>query len=148
MKKYKIACLAMLLAGCSGLIKPEAGSEMLVAIDAEPIGCLFLYKLEAETSVYDQRDAEQYLRNRIIDQQRRGNVYWIVSQRTRPNEGAVFGPERSFVMTANVYDCPNARNVFTKKNSDVVESYYEDPNTRGVFGGLVKNPVFINFFGG
>ena len=137
MKKYLLPlCLVPLLAGCSGLIKPEHGSEGLVSIDAEPIGCLFLYKIEAETAVYDQRDAEQYLRNRIVDQSRRGNVYWIVSQRTRPNEGVVFGPERSFVMTANVYNCPNAFNVFTKKNSDVVENFYQDDNARGIFGGV------------
>jgi len=138
MKKHLLLLIGcgLLASGCSGLVKPEHGSEALVAIDAEPIGCLFLYKLEAETAVYDQRDAEQYLRNRIIDQSRRGNVYWIVSERTRPNEGAVFGPEKSFVMTANVYDCPNAMNVFTKKNSDVIENYYEDTNARKVFGGI------------
>ena len=126
--------LAPLLAGCSGVVKPEYGSESLVRLEGEPIGCQFLYKVESEVSVYDHEDAERYLRNRIIDQQRRANAYWVVSQRTRPNEWVVFGPERAFIMTANVYDCPNARNVAIKKNSGVNETYYQ-PADYGVYGG-------------
>lgn len=101
------------LASCGGMIKNENGSEYLTQLNAEPIGCTFLYKLESEVSVYDADDARRYLENRIADQARPGNAYWITSQRTRPNEWVIFGPERSFVLTANVYDCPHPRSTRT-----------------------------------
>jgi len=108
MKKLFAFTAIMLLAACGGMIKNENGSEYIKQLDAEPIGCTFLYKLESEVSVYDADDARRYLENRIADQARPGNAYWIVSQRTKPNEWVIFGPERSFVLVANVYDCPNS----------------------------------------
>ena len=106
MKKIFALCAVVVLAACSGMIKNENGSEHITQLDAEPIGCTFLYKLESEVSVYSADDARRYLENRIADQARPGNAYWIVSQRTRPNEWVLFGPERAFVLAANVYDCP------------------------------------------
>lgn len=104
------------LTACSGLIENENGSEYLTQLEAEPIGCTFLYKIESEVSVYDADDARRYLENRIADQARPGNAYWITSQRTRPNEWVIFGPERAFILTANVYDCPHPRSVRTAKD--------------------------------
>ena len=106
MKKIFLSFLFLGLCACSGLVKNENGSQYLVQLDAEPIGCTYLYKLESEVSVYDADDARRYLENRIVDQARPGNAYWIVSQRTKPNEWVIFGPERAFVLVANVYDCP------------------------------------------
>lgn len=131
MKKYIGMVLgAILLAGCGGYIKNENGSEYIKQLDGEPIGCTFLYKLESEVSVYDQEDARRYLENRIADQARPGNAYWVVSSRTRPNQWVVFGPERAFVLTANVYDCPNIRTVRTAR-SDQAMPEYEDKPCRG-----------------
>ena len=116
MKKYlrfMPYCMCLALAACGGYIKNQNGSEYLVELDGEPIGCTFLYKLEAEVSVYDADDARRYLENRIADQARPGNAYLITSQRTRPNEWVVFGPERAFILAANVYDCPNPRRIQT-----------------------------------
>lgn len=107
MKKILALCAFIALAACGGMIKNENGSEFIKQLDAEPIGCTFLYKLESEVSVYDADDARRYMENRIADQARPGNAYWIVSQRTKPNEWVIFGPERSFVLVANVYDCPH-----------------------------------------
>lgn len=115
MKKLLAIFGIMALVGCGGMIQNENGSEYIKQLDAEPVGCTFLYKLEAEASVYDADDARRYMENRIADQARPGNAYWIVSQRTRPNEWVMFGPERTFVLTANVYDCPNVRNVRTAR---------------------------------
>lgn len=116
MKKL-IAFLGLVaLAACGGYIKNENGSEFLTQLDAEPIGCTFLYKLESEVSVYDADDARRFLENRIADQARPGNAYWITSQRTRPNEWVIFGPERTFILAANVYDCPHPRSVRTAKD--------------------------------
>ena len=114
MKKIFVLCLVMLgIVGCGGMIKNENGSQYLVQLEAEPIGCTFLYKLESEVSVYDVDDARRYLENRIVDQARSGNAYWITSQRTKPNEWVIFGPERAFVLVANVYDCPHPNNIRT-----------------------------------
>ena len=124
MKKYLLMALfAGILSGCGGYIQNENGSENIKQLDAEPIGCTFLYKLESEVSVYDQADARRYLENRIADQARPGNAYWIVSQRTRPNEWVIFGPERAFVLTANVYDCPNLESVKTARSGDPMPEY-------------------------
>lgn len=114
-KLYALFALGVLSA-CGGMIQNEHGSEYLTQLEAEPIGCTFLYKLESEVSVYDAEDARRYLENRIADQARPGNAYWIVAQRTRPNKWVLFGPERAFVLTANVYDCPHPRAVRTAKD--------------------------------
>ena len=117
MKKIFALCAVLFsVVACGGMIKNENGSQYLVQLDAEPIGCTFLYKLESEVSVYDADDARRYLENRIVDQARTGNAYWITSQRTKPNEWVIFGPERAFVLVANVYDCPHPNNVRTAKD--------------------------------
>ncbi len=112
MKKIFGLIAVVLLAGaCSNLIKNENGSEYLVQLQGEPVGCTYLYKLESEVSVYDSDDARRFLENKIADQARPGNAYWITSQRTKPNQWVVFGPERAFVLAANVYECANPRDV-------------------------------------
>ena len=120
MKKFfALFAVLMSVVACGGMIKNENGSQYLVQLDAEPIGCTYLYKLESEVSVYDVDDARRYLENRIVDQARPGNAYWITSQRTKPNEWVIFGPERSFVLVANVYDCPNPRHIKTARDGGV-----------------------------
>lgn len=120
MKKF-FAIFAVLLsvAACGNMVKNENGSQYLVQLDAEPVGCTFLYKLESEVSVYAAEDARRYLENRIVDQARPGNAYWITSQRTKPNEWVIFGPERAFVLVANVYDCPHPNSVRTARDGGV-----------------------------
>lgn len=124
MKKFAAFTALVLLCACGNMIKNENGSEYLTQLDAEPIGCTFLYKLESEVSVYDADDARRYLENRIADQARPGNAYWITSSRTRPNEWVIFGPERSFVLVANVYDCPHPRSVRTARNGGTATVAY------------------------
>ena len=64
MKKILTLFVLFGLTACGGLIKNENGSQYLVKLDAEPIGCTFLYKLETEVSVYDADDARRYMENR------------------------------------------------------------------------------------
>ncbi|MBQ6736675.1 MAG: hypothetical protein IJQ90_04300 [Alphaproteobacteria bacterium] len=143
MKKYLIMILsAIVLWGCGGYIKNENGSEYIKQLDGEPIGCTFLYKLESEVSVYDQDDARRYLENRIADQARPGNAYWIVSQRTRPNEWVIFGPERAFVLAANVYDCPNVRTVRTARSDSAMPEYEIKPCRGVTFNGVNDGRCF------
>lgn len=115
-KLFLFALSAFVVAACGGMVKHENGSQYITQLEAEPIGCTFLYKIESEVSVYDSEDARTYLENRIADQARPGNAYWVTSQRTRPNEWVIFGPERAFVLVANVYDCPHPNNVRTAKD--------------------------------
>lgn len=136
MKKIYILFACIALSACSGMIKNENGSEFIKQLDAEPIGCTFLYKLESEVSVYDADDARRYLENRIADQARPGNAYWIVSQRTRPNEWVIFGPERSFVLVANVYDCPHTSNLRTARDggSATISVPYDNVGCSSMYG--------------
>ena len=115
MKKFFAIFAVLLLSACGGMIKNENGSENIVQLEGEPIGCTFLYKLESEVSVYDAEDA------------RPGNAYWIVAQRTRPNKWVMFGPERAFVLTANVYDCPHPGMVRTARDGGSATISVEQP---------------------
>ena len=136
MKKLFVLFMAVLsLAACGGMIKNENGSQYLVQLDAEPIGCTFLYKLESEVSVYDADDARRYLENRIADQARPGNAYWITSQRTKPNEWVIFGPERAFVLVANVYDCPHPNNVRTARDGGAATVSVPGQTSGCTYGG-------------
>lgn len=121
MKKFFVIFAILLsVAACGNMVKNKNGSQYLVQLDAEPVECTFLYKLESEVSVYAEDDARRYLENRIMDQAHPGNAYWITSQRTKQNEWVMFGPERAFVLVANVYDCPYLSNVRTARDDGAV----------------------------
>ena len=136
MKKLWALFVFGALAACGGLVENRNGSEFITKLDSEPIGCTFLYKLETEVSVYDAEDARRYMENRIADQARPGNAYWIVSQRTRPNEWVVFGPERAFILVANVYDCPHPSNVRTARDGGpaTISVGYDDVGCSSAYG--------------
>ena len=134
MKKIFAGLAVLALAACGGMIKNENGSELLTKLDGEPTGCVYLYKIESEISVYDSDDARRYLENRIADQARGGNAYWITSQRTRPNEWVIFGPERAFILTANVYDCPSQRTIRSSAAQVPVSVQYSVPCTNDIYG--------------
>lgn len=108
MKNVFLLCVIMLsVAACGGLVKNKNGSEFLTRLDKEPIGCTFLYKIQTDVSVYNIEDAHRYMENAIVEKAISGNAYWITSQTTKQNDWVIFGPERSFVLNANVYNCPH-----------------------------------------
>ena len=108
MKNVFLLCGIMLsVAACGGLVKNKNGSEFLTRLDKEPIGCTFLYKIQTDVSVYNIEDAHRYMENAIVEKAISGNAYWITSQATKQNDWVIFGPERSFVLNANVYNCPH-----------------------------------------
>lgn len=108
MKNVFLLCGIMLsVAACGGLVKNKNGSEFLTRLDKEPIGCTFLYKIQTDVSVYNIEDAHRYMENAIVEKAITGNAYWITSQATKQNDWVIFGPERSFVLNANVYNCPH-----------------------------------------
>lgn len=108
MRNLLLLCGIMLsVAACGGLVKNKNGSEFLTRLDAEPIGCAYLYKIQTDVSVYNVEDARRYMENAIVEKTVSGNAYWITSQTTKQNDWVLFGPERSFVLNANVYNCPH-----------------------------------------
>lgn len=109
MKKYfGLVVSVLVLAGCGGYVKSENGSDNLVRLEREPSGCNFLYTINAEASVYELPDAYRYLENRIAEKtDKKANAYFVIKQTTRQNEWVMFGPERSYVFEAKVYNCPN-----------------------------------------
>ena len=108
MKKYLLLCGVILsVSACGGFVKNKNGSEFLTRLDKEPIGCTFMYKIQTDVSVYNIEDAHRYMENAIVEKAISGNAYWITSQTTKQNDWVMFGPERSFVLNANVYNCPH-----------------------------------------
>lgn len=105
MKKILLIGLIAVLAACNHTIKPENNSDKLVLVNTEPKGCVYLYKIDADSSFYSHDDAVQYLRNRIMEQQKTGNVFWLEKDETEQNSWVMFGPEHKYIMSARVYDC-------------------------------------------
>ncbi len=102
----KILCLGLLvLTGCGGYVSSESGSENIVRFNSQPKNCTYLYDMNTTVSVYDEADAYRYLENSIAKQSKPGNAYWVESMEKKQNPGIVFGPEKSFVFKAKVYDC-------------------------------------------
>ena len=106
MKRFLLIACVAILAACSNTVTEQPGAEDIRKLDAESIGCKFLHTLETESAVYSYDDAERYLKNRIVSAEKnKGNAFMITYERTRENPDAVFGPKKSFVLTANVYEC-------------------------------------------
>ena len=120
--KKSILVLPLLAVACSGIVEKHPDTAKITQLKDEPIGCQFLYRLEVDALVYNQDDAIAYLENRIVDQARRGNAYWVVSIRTNPKEWKFFGQERSYVISSNVYRCPP--NAITRSDMEKTSDYY------------------------
>ena len=105
MKKFIIFSVCLLLAACTNTIKPENDSDKLTQLKSEPINCVYLYKINVESAVYSHDDAVQYLKNRIAEQKKTGNAFWVEKDEKQQNSWVMFGPEYKYLMTARVYDC-------------------------------------------
>ena len=108
MKKILLSLMFLTLAGCNNTVKPENSSDNLVLVKQEPKGCVFLYKMNADASFYSHDDAVQYVKNRIMEQPKQGNVFWLEKDEKQQNSWVMFGPEYKYIMTARVYNCPFA----------------------------------------
>lgn len=109
MKKILMFGMVCFVAACTNSVKPENNSDKLVLAKSEPKNCVYLYKMDAEASVYSHDDAIQYLKNRIAAQGKSGNVFWLERDETVQNTWVMFGPEYKYLMTARVYDCATAK---------------------------------------
>ena len=119
----KKLALFLLLAACVEAVEKAPGTENLIPIHDEPVGCRLLYRLEVDALTRDKNDAVQFLENKIAAEQRPGNAYWITSIRTSPREGVVFGREHSYIVAANVYKCPEHIRISTVSNVEQASEY-------------------------
>ncbi len=109
MKKILMIGFVAMLAACTNTVKPEYEKDNLVQLKQEPRNCTYLYKLNADASVYSHDDAIQYLKNRIAEQNKSGNAFWLEKDEKQQNDWVMFGPEHRYVMTARVYDCASLK---------------------------------------
>lgn len=123
MKKYLAFSVLFFVVACTGMVERRPETKYLVQLKDEPVGCQYLYRLEVDALVYTKEDAIQYLENRIVDQARKGNTYWLVSIRTNPREFAFIGQERSYIIVANVYKCPEHAAVVTRSEIEKSAQY-------------------------
>ena len=109
MKKIILSVLLLSVAACTNTVKVDDGADALVQLNNKPNNCVYLYKLDAEASLYSHDDAIRYLKNRIVAQNKSGNAFWLERDETGQNSWVMFGPEHKYLMTARVYDCGNKK---------------------------------------
>lgn len=109
MKKFILLGLVGVLAACNNTVAPEKSEIDLIQVKQEPKSCVYLYKIDADAAFYSHDDALQYLKNRIIAQEKTGNVFWLAKDEKEQNSWVMFGPEYKYNMTAHVYDCKSLK---------------------------------------
>ncbi len=80
-------------------------SGVLSRLETVPNTCFYLYKMDSSVSVYNEKDAFEYVEKSIVENERGGNAYKIEKQETEPIPGAVFGPKNKYIISVKVYDC-------------------------------------------
>ncbi|MBQ6110723.1 MAG: hypothetical protein IJL05_05095 [Alphaproteobacteria bacterium] len=101
MKKYMI-CFCGLLAACA--TSTGAGSG-LTRLTQEPKDCTFLYTMTSDITNYSKEDVYNYLEQKILNQQKVGDSYYIVKESVIDNIGAIFGPKQTYNLKVKVYNC-------------------------------------------
>lgn len=101
MKKTMI-CLCGLLVACAETIGTGTG---LTRLYQEPKDCTYLYAMTSDITNYSKEDVYNYLEQRILNQQKQGDSYYITSESTTDNVGAIFGPKQTYTLKVKVYNC-------------------------------------------
>ena len=101
--------LLLCVSACTNTVDVSDGADALVQLDNAPKNCMYLYKIDVDASMYSHDDAIRYLKNRIVAQNKSGNHFWLERDAAIKNDGAIFGPEYKYMMTARVYDCGNKK---------------------------------------
>ena len=102
MKKFLTWSFLFVLASCA--TSTDAGTG-LIRLDTEPKNCEFLYTMNSSATSYKLADAYNYLEKTILEQEKIGDSYYIVSQNTVENPDAIFGPKNTFKFKVKVYNC-------------------------------------------
>lgn len=103
MKKL-YALLFLGLCSCTGTSNVDY-SDILSRLETVPESCFYLYKMDSTVSVYNEKDAVEYVEKSIIENEHGGNAYTIEKQETESIPGAVFGPKNKYIISVKVYDC-------------------------------------------
>jgi len=119
----KRLALFLILAACAETVERSPGAENLVPFDDEPVGCVLLYRLSVEAEVRNQNEAVWFLEDKILEQQRQGNAYWITSIRSAPGRGGFASIGNAYAISANVYKCPDHARFVTKSDIEKASDY-------------------------
>lgn len=91
---------------CSCMGAPNVDySGVLSRLETVPNTCFYLYKMDSSVSVYNEKDAFEYVEKSIVENERGGNAYAIEKQEIESIPGAVFGPKNKYIISVKVYDC-------------------------------------------
>jgi len=101
MKKYMI-CFCAFMAACATTTGTGLG---LTRLTQEPKDCTFLYNITSDITNYSKEDVYNYLEQKILDQQKQGDSYYIVNESISDNIGAIFGPKHTYTLKVKVYNC-------------------------------------------
>ena len=101
MKKYIAFMSLVFLCACTGTNIDNG----LTRLEKEPKNCDFLYVLNSNASTYKLSGAYDFLEKSILEQDKTGDSYYIVSEDVSKNSDAVFGPRNTFKFKVKVYKC-------------------------------------------
>ena len=104
MKKFVLLSAVAVVCGCAESTKVGNG---LVRLNSEPTNCEFLYTIDSSVSTYKIADAYDFLEKRILEEKGFGDSYYISTQDSVKNAGAIFGPKNTYKLKAKVYKCKN-----------------------------------------
>ena len=102
MKKIISLLSLIILAACATDTDTGTGLNRL---KTEPTNCEHLYTMDTSATSYKIDGAYEYLEKSILEQRKLGDSYYIVSQSTKKNEDAIFGPKNTFKFKVKVYKC-------------------------------------------
>lgn len=90
------------LAACAASTDAGTGLTRLIQ---EPKDCTFLYTITSDVTNYSKEDVYNYLEQKILNQQKQGDSYYIVNESISDNIGAIFGPKHTYNLKVKVYNC-------------------------------------------
>ena len=100
--KKSLICLCGLLVACASTTGSETG---LTRLYREPKNCTFLYNMTSDITNYTKEDVYNYLEQRILNQQKPADSYYVVNESIADNIGAIFGPKQTYTIKVKVYNC-------------------------------------------
>ncbi len=109
MRGLILSVLLLGVSACTNTVDVSNGADALVQLESQPKNCMYLYKIDADVSLYSHDDAIRYLKNRIVAQNKSGKYFWLERDDVKQNDWIMFGPEYKYIMTARVYDCDNKK---------------------------------------
>jgi hypothetical protein len=102
MKKILLFLPILVIGACATTTDEGNG---LAKLTQEPKDCEYLYTLDTSMTSYDIDDAYNFMEKRILEDEGKGDSYYISEQNIRKNPEAIFGPKNTYRIKAKVYNC-------------------------------------------